>query len=166
MWSKAVFRVIPKNAENPQTPVCQWVPAFWLRQVGWMPIRSQTMRRELYCTWKKQENSCRLRARFLHRDARSFPNKGIITDKLRKSKRWKRGICFSANSGFTAVWIFAIMQKTSADKGTRACGPDWAAVCCVIALDLRRQVPRSFSRRINGGWQGRRDRRAVARQQG
>ena len=44
MWSKAVFRVIPKNAENPQTPVCQWVPAFWLWQVGWMLIRSQTMR--------------------------------------------------------------------------------------------------------------------------
>ena len=30
MWSKAVFRVIPKNAENPQMPVCQGVRAFWL----------------------------------------------------------------------------------------------------------------------------------------
>ena len=44
MWSKADFRVIPKNAENPQMPVCQGVPAFWLWQVGWMPIRSQTTR--------------------------------------------------------------------------------------------------------------------------
>ena len=44
MWSKAVFRVIPKNVENPQMPVCQWVQAFWLLPVGWMPIRSQTMR--------------------------------------------------------------------------------------------------------------------------
>ena len=44
MWSKAVFRVIPKNAENPQMPVCQRVRAFWLWQVGWMPIRSQTRR--------------------------------------------------------------------------------------------------------------------------
>ena len=44
MWSKAVFRAIPEIAENPQMPVCQWVPAFWLWQVGWMLIRSQTRR--------------------------------------------------------------------------------------------------------------------------
>ena len=44
MWSKADFRAIPEIAENPQMPVCQGVPAFWLRQVGWMPIRSQTRR--------------------------------------------------------------------------------------------------------------------------
>ncbi len=30
MWSKADFRAIPEIAENPQMPVCQWVPAFWL----------------------------------------------------------------------------------------------------------------------------------------
>ena len=36
--------MIPKNAENPQTPVCQGVRAFWLLPVGWMPIRSQTRR--------------------------------------------------------------------------------------------------------------------------
>jgi hypothetical protein len=44
MWSKADFRAIPEIAENPQMPVCQGVPAFWLWQVGWMPIRSQTTR--------------------------------------------------------------------------------------------------------------------------
>ena len=44
MWSKAVFRAIPEIAENPQMPVCQWVPAFWLWQVGWMLIRSHTTR--------------------------------------------------------------------------------------------------------------------------
>ena len=26
----------------------------------------------------------------------------------------------------------------SADKGIRACGPAWNAVCCVIVLDIRR----------------------------
>ena len=44
MWSKVFFGAIPEIAENPQMPVCQGVPAFWLRQVGWMPIRSQTTR--------------------------------------------------------------------------------------------------------------------------
>ena len=44
MWSKAVFQVIPEIAEHPQMPACQEVPAFWLWQVGWMPIRSQTTR--------------------------------------------------------------------------------------------------------------------------
>ena len=50
MWSKAVFRVIPKNAENPQMPVCQGVPTFWLWQVGWMPIRSQIKRDTNFAT--------------------------------------------------------------------------------------------------------------------
>ena len=44
MWSKTVFRVIPEIEENPQMPVCQGVPVFWLLPVGWMPIRSQTRR--------------------------------------------------------------------------------------------------------------------------
>ena len=44
MWSKGNFRAIPENAENPQMPVCQGVRAFWLRKVGWIPIRSQTRR--------------------------------------------------------------------------------------------------------------------------
>ena len=44
MWSKAVFRAIPEIAENPQMPVCQGVPAFWLRQIGWMLIRTQIKR--------------------------------------------------------------------------------------------------------------------------
>ena len=42
MWSKGNFRAIPEIAEKPQMPVCQGVRAFWLWQVGWMPIRSQT----------------------------------------------------------------------------------------------------------------------------
>ena len=58
MWSKAVFRAIPEIAENPQMPVCQGVRAFWLLPVGWMPIRPpKKMRRELYCTWKKQKTA-------------------------------------------------------------------------------------------------------------
>ena len=44
MWSKVFFGAIPEIEENPQMPVCQGVPAFWLWQVGWMPIRSQTKR--------------------------------------------------------------------------------------------------------------------------
>ena len=36
--------MIPKNAENPQTPVCQGIRAFQLCVVGWMLIRSQTRR--------------------------------------------------------------------------------------------------------------------------
>ena len=44
MWSKAVFRAIPEIVENPQMPVCQGVPAFWLLPVGWMLIRSQIKR--------------------------------------------------------------------------------------------------------------------------
>ena len=44
MWSKADFRAIPEIVEKPQMPVCQWVRAFWLLPVGWMPIRSQTRR--------------------------------------------------------------------------------------------------------------------------
>ena len=77
MWSEAVFRVIPKNAENPQMPVCQGVLAFWLWQVGWMPIRSQTMRREPYCTWKKQENSCRYGRGFCIKTREAFQTKAL-----------------------------------------------------------------------------------------
>lgn len=70
MWSKAVFRAIPKNAENPQMPVCQGVRAFWLLPVGWMPIRSQTMRREPHCTWKKQKTAAAMGAAFASRRER------------------------------------------------------------------------------------------------
>lgn len=31
----------------------------------------------------------------------------------------------------------AVLPLASVDKGTHACGPDWAAVCRVIVLDIR-----------------------------
>lgn len=67
MWSKVFFEAIPEIAENPQMPVCQGVPAFWLRQVGWMPIRSQKMRREPHCTWKEQKTAAAMGAAFASR---------------------------------------------------------------------------------------------------
>lgn len=34
----------------------------------------------------------------------------------------------------------AVLPLASVDKGTHACGPDWAAVCRVIVLDIRQYV--------------------------
>ena len=34
----------------------------------------------------------------------------------------------------------AVLPLASVDKGTHACGPDWAAVCRVIVLDIRQDV--------------------------
>ncbi|HCE62691.1 MAG TPA: hypothetical protein DEQ85_06925 [Clostridiales bacterium] len=31
-------------------------------------------------------------------------------------------------------------RQASADKGTRACVPDWTAVCCVIVLAMRQHA--------------------------
>lgn len=33
-----------------------------------------------------------------------------------------------------------VTMLASVDKGTHACGPDWAAVCRVIVLDIRQYV--------------------------
>ena len=77
MWSKADFRAIPEIAESPQMPVRQGVRAFQLCVVGWMLIRSQTMRREPYCTWKKQENSCRYGRGFCIKTREAFQTKAL-----------------------------------------------------------------------------------------
>ena len=34
----------------------------------------------------------------------------------------------------------SMLNIASVDKGTHACGPDWAAVCRVIVLDMRRHA--------------------------
>lgn len=79
MWSKAVFRVIPKNAENPQMPVCQGVLAFWLWQVGWMPIRFQ---------------KCAVSCTAHGRNKRRLPLKGAVfasrREKLSKQRHYNR----------------------------------------------------------------------------
>ena len=84
-----------------------------------------------------------------------------------------------ARAGRGSFFDRAVLPLASVDKGTHACGSDWAAVCRVIVLDIRQYVcvlcladnapdqpasPSEFSRRVNGGWPGRRGRRAVARQ--
>ena len=35
---------------------------------------------------------------------------------------------------------YACIKEASVDKGRRACGSVWNAICCVIVLDLRQQA--------------------------
>ena len=45
-----------------------------------------------------------------------------------------------ARAGRGSFFDRAVLPLASVDKGTHACGPDWAAVCRVIVLDIRQYV--------------------------